>query len=169
MRPTFESFSVLALMLITACGADAPVAPTPAAVAPAVTPPTVAPARPAMPGALALPAGPPITLMVGCRFDAFVGPFALTRSGESVTLVGTSRSVDGSQICAPSVEWVDGAAAFVSVSGLGCAEGPAPTSSELVYEYSPDNGGAAANPVYLHLHREDLDGCVSAEVTLARR
>ena len=165
---------VLSALTLCACSSGSS-ASRPAPVAPAAPSPgtgrTGDPPSPtgAAASARALPAGPPISFTIGCAADFLVGPFELARSGDTVGLAGTNRSVDGSQLCAPAAEWVDATGAVVAPAGFGCAEGPDATTSELTYEYSPDNGGNAANPVYLHIRREDPEGCVASEITLARR
>lgn len=166
-HPLVLGFCALAF---TACGTRA-ATPTPSPSTPSAQPSasgeaprdgTIASARP-------LPAGPAITLQIGCEANVFVGPFELTQRPETITLVGTNRSLTGAQICAPGAEWVDGTGAFVGTAGLGCPEGTGVANSELSYEYSPDNGGSSANPVYLRIHREDPADCTHAEITLARR
>ena len=165
-----NAVSLCALVLAAACGAHAATPAPGASTSTAQTAPrSAAPHDGTIGSALALPAGPGMTLQIGCEANVFVGPFVLTQRPETLTLVGTNRSVDGAQVCAPTAEWVDSAGAFVGTAGFGCPEGTAVTDSEISYEYSPDNGGNSATPVYLHIHREDPAGCPGAEITLARR
>jgi len=174
MHAALAPIVLAGLTLCSACSSASSASPASPAT---TTPPSPATVRtgepPAPPGAVAsaraLPAGPPITFTIGCAADFLVGPFALERSGDTLALAGTNRSIDGQQVCAPAAEWVDATGAPVGVAGFGCAEGPDAITSELTYEYSPDNGGSGANPVYLHVHREDPAGCPSSEITLARR
>ncbi|MBI5512893.1 MAG: hypothetical protein HY909_03950 [Deltaproteobacteria bacterium] len=149
-----------ALSLAVACTTAA--SPRPVTADPALAQGTLGAARP-------LPAGPAVVFALGCDANFFVGPFNFQRSGDAVRLATTVRSADGSQVCAPTAHWVDGSGAPVAVAGVGCAEGAAPVSSEITQDYSPDNGGSSANPVYLHVERHDPAGCVAVELTLARR
>ena len=174
MHAGFAPLALCALTLCSACGSGSSASPASPATNPAPPPASVRAGEPPSPtGAVAsarpLPAGPPISLTIGCAADFLVGPFELARSGDTLALAGTNRSIDGQQVCAPAAEWVDATGAPIAVAGFGCAEGPEAVTSELTYEYSPDNGGNAANPVYLRIHREDPAGCPTSEITLARR
>lgn len=123
---------------------------------------TVGDARP-------LTRGAPSALTLGCRAQMYVGPFRLARSGESVRIASTARSLNGAQACGAQVSWVDAQDQFVSVAGIGCPEGDGTTPAESVYEYSPDNGGNGANPVYLRIARQDPEGCAPIGLTLSLR
>lgn len=74
--------------------------------------------------------------------------------------------VSGVQACGVQLTWVDTQDQTVGTAGIGCPEGEGAANAESVSEYSPDNGGSGANPVYLRIVREGPEGCPPVGLTL---
>lgn len=77
-----------------------------------------------------------------------------------------ARSVTGAQFCGVQLTWVDAQDQPVGTAGIGGPEGAATASAESVHEFSPDNGGSSAKPVFLRIVREDTEGCPPVGLTL---
>ncbi len=113
-----------------------------------------------------LPAGPAQTFTLGCHVSAFFGPFNLQQSGETLRIAATLQSANGSQVCQPFGEFVDGNNQNITTVTFNCAEGSAPVSTELSYQFTPSGEGNHANPVYLHLRRYEPESCTPVTLTL---
>jgi hypothetical protein len=158
---------VMGVLVLAACQSGSPSAPV-ASPSPTATSAggAQAPTQGTLRDARALTRGGPSAMTLGCRVHAYAGPFRLERSGQSVRIASAARSVSGAQACGVQLTWVDAQDQPVGTAGIGCPEGAATATAENVYEYSPDNGGSSANPVYLRIVREDPEGCPPVGLTL---
>lgn len=78
----------------------------------------------------------------------YVGPFAFTQHGQSASF--SSWHAEQPQTCVGG-SWVDATGAFLAVAGFGCSDAGTRAEATNLYEFSPDNGGNSATPVFLQL------------------
>lgn len=120
-----------------------------------------------MANARAVRPGAAVAFTLDCKASMYFGPFRFTKDPEKLSLVSTAKSPRGEQVCIAG-DWLDKTGAHVGGAAIGCVDGPHTADGTAVYEYSPGNGGAGANPVYLRTSfgEPKPSGCPSIELTL---
>lgn len=118
--------------------------------------------------ARALLKGTPVALKLDCKQTVFFGPFQMAKDPETLTIKSTSKTPSGAQVCIGS-EFHDPKGAHVGGGAMGCVDSAHAGTGAATYEYSPGNGGAGANPVYLSVKFADPkpEGCPSVDLTLS--
>lgn len=119
--------------------------------------------------AKALVRGTPTTFTVPCTGAAvYVGPFTLAHDPQKLVLQAEVKGTGKGQVCTPDGQFVDAKDQSPRVAGLPCVEEGKAQAVKLEYEYSPGNGGNAANPVYWRVKQESAKpaGCETVTVTL---
>lgn len=118
--------------------------------------------------ARALLKGAPVALKLDCKHTVFFGPFQMAKDPETLTIKSTSKTPSGTQVCIGS-EFHDAKGTQVGGGAMGCVDSAHVVEGAATYEYSPGNGGAGANPVYLSVKFAEPkpEGCPSVDLTLS--
>ena len=118
--------------------------------------------------ARALLKGAPVALKLDCKQTVYFGPFQMAKDPETLTIKSTSKTPSGVQVCIGS-EFHDSKGAHVGGGAMGCVDGTHTGAGTAAYEYSPGNGGAGANPVYLSVKFAEPkpEGCPTVDLTLS--